>query len=46
MSWFGDGTLKQDILGWVLTEEDEHKASKEQIIAALADIISYYCDDD
>ncbi len=42
MSYFGDGSLAQDILDEVEYQQEQHNVTSYAIISALAEIIQYY----
>lgn len=41
MSWFGDGTFKQDVLGWIESERDNHGKSKPEAVEEVAEVLAY-----
>lgn len=45
MSYFGDGSLKEDILSEVRYQKESHDASNIEVIAALAAIIEHFAEE-
>ena len=41
MSWFGDGTLKQDLLESIEFVQQKHKVSAKDLLIALLEVLVY-----
>lgn len=46
MSYFGYGTLKQEVLDIVQIYQEENQIKSKEIIVALAEIIQFYAEND